>query len=124
MAKTSNEVIIAALLQHGTIKDAAAAIGISPRTIHGKFSDYSFRAEYTRAKADILRKAAAALSGRLSDAIDTIAEIMADTSANPATRLQAAQTILNSAAKFTERLTETEKQSIDEENDPAAWIGI
>ena len=36
--------------------------------------------------------------------VDTIAEIMQDVDANPAIRLQAAQTILSQAAKFSERL--------------------
>jgi len=115
MAKISNEAIIAALLQHGTIKDAAAAAGISPRAIYGKFrNDKDFRAEYMEAKAGIIRQAVISLNGKLSAAIDTISDIMADTSANPATRLQAAQTILNTAAKFAERLGEAEKQSREE----------
>lgn len=123
MAKICNEAIIAAILQHGTIKEAAAAAGISPRTIYSKFrNDRDFRAEYMEAKAGIIRQAAVSLNGKLSAAIDTIAEIMADTTANPATRLQAAQTILNTAAKFAERLGEAEQQSMDAAND--IWIGI
>ena len=127
MAKTkatSNEQIIAALLQHGTIKEAAAAAGISPRTVYNKFADAEFMAEYAAAKADILRKATVDLNGRLSAAIDTIAEIMADTTANPATRLQAAQTIINSAAKLAERLTEAEKKSVVEDEPFINWPGL
>ena len=49
MAKTntkavSNEEIIAALLQHGTVKDAAAAAGTTPRTIYDRMNDREFRA--------------------------------------------------------------------------------
>ena len=119
MAKTntkaiSNEEIIAALLQHGTIKDAAAAAGTTPRTIYDRMNDREFRAEYMEAKNDIIRKAVFTINEKLSAAIDAVAEIMADKDNNPAVRLQAAPTILNNAGKFAERLTHDEYQSRNE----------
>ena len=119
MAKTntkaiSNEEIIAALLQHGTIKDAAAAAGTTPRTIYDRMNDREFRAEYMEAKNDIIRKAVFTINEKLSAAIDAVAEIMTDKDNNPAVRLQAAQTILNNAGKFAERLTHDEYQSRNE----------
>lgn len=120
--KASNEEIIAALLQHGTITEAAAAAGISPRTIYTRFrDDRIFRSEYIEAKAGIVRQAAISINGKLSAAIETVAEIMEDKSANPATRLQAAQTIIGNAAKFAERLATDEKRSWTEAQDPL-WI--
>jgi len=123
MAKTntkaiSNEEIIAALLQHGTIKDAAAAAGTTPRTIYDRMNDREFRAEYMEAKNDIIRKAVFTINEKLSAAIDTVAEIMTDKNNNPAIRLQAAQTILNNAGKFAERLTHDEYQSRNEGKSP------
>lgn len=123
MAKTntkaiSNEEIIAALLQHGTIKDAAAAAGTTPRTIYDRMNDREFRAEYMEAKNDILRKAVFTINEKLSAAIDAVAEIMTDKDNNPAVRLQAAQTILNNAGKFAERLTHDEYQSRNEGKSP------
>jgi len=44
----------------------------------------------------------------LAAAIDAVADIMTDKEVNPATRLQAAQTIINNAGKFAERLTKDE----------------
>lgn len=119
MAKTntkavSNEKIIAALLQHGTVKDAAAAAGTTPRTIYDRMNDREFRAEYMEAKNDIIRKAVFTINEKLSAAIDTVADIMTDKDNNPAIRLQAAQTILNNAGKFAERLTHDEYQSRNE----------
>ena len=107
----SNEEIIAALLQHGTIKDAAAAAGTTPRTIYDRMNDREFRAEYMEAKNDIIRKAVFTINEKLSAAIDTIADIMTNADNNPAIRLQAAQTILTNAGKFAERLTHDEYQS-------------
>lgn len=123
MAKTntkaiSNEEIIAALLQHGTIKDAAAAAGTTPRTIYDRMNDREFRAEYMEAKNDIIRKAVFTINEKLSAAIDAVAEIMTDKDNNPAVRLQAAQTILNNAGKFAERLTHDEYQSRNEGKSP------
>lgn len=123
MAKTntkaiSNEEIIAALLQHGTIKDAAAAAGTTPRTIYDRMNDREFRAEYMEAKNDIIRKAVFTINEKLSAAVDAVAEIMTDKDNNPAVRLQAAQTILNNAGKFAERLTHDEYQSRNEGKSP------
>lgn len=120
----SDEKIIAALMQHGTIKEAAAAAGTTPRTIYARFrNDREFRAQYMAEKAGIIRQAAISLNSRLSAAIDTVAEIMQDTEANPATRLQAAQTIISNAAKFSERLAQDERASQTEAEDPQ-WIGL
>ena len=126
MAKTntkaiSNEEIIAALLQHGTIKDAAAAAGTAPRTIYDRMNDRAFRAAYMEAKNDIIRKAVFTINEKLSAAIDAVAEIMTDKDNNPAIRLQAAQTILNNAGKFAERLARDEYQSRNESKSPFSF---
>lgn len=110
----SNEEIIAALIQNGTIKEAAAAAGITPRTIYDRMQDKEFKAEYIEAKSEIIRKAVFMINTKLAEAIETTAAIMADTEANPATRLQAAQTIFNSAAKFAERLNDEEARNRNE----------
>ena len=69
---TSNEEIIAALLQHGTIKEAAEAIGITPRTIYDRMKSRDFMADYAAAKSDILRSAVVNVSGKLSQAFEEI----------------------------------------------------
>ena len=115
----SNEAIIAALLQHGTIKEAAEAAGTTPRTIYDRMkSDREFRGEYAEAKADIVRKAVFSINSNLSAAIDAIMDIMNDKDANPAVRLQAAQTILNNAEKFSKRLKDDEHHARTEAADP------
>ena len=109
MKTVSNEEIIAALLQHGTIKEAAAAAGTSPRTIYDRMkNDRDFRGEYAEAKNSIVRKAVFSINEKLGEAVEAVAEIMNDKDINPAVRLQAAQTILTNAAKFNERLTNGE----------------
>ena len=107
----SNEEIISALLQHGTIKEAAAAAKTTPRTVYDRFSDKDFRAEYAAAKNDIIRAAVFSINGKLAAAIDAVADIMNNPEINPAVRLQAAQTIINNAGKFAERLTKEETEA-------------
>lgn len=109
----NNEKIIAALVQHGTIKDAAKAAGVTPRNIYDKMNDRIFLSQYNAAKNEILRAAVFNINSRIADAIDNVAAIMNDTSTNPATRLQAAQTILNTAIKFTDRLNDADNNGLE-----------
>lgn len=112
----SNEIIIASLLQHGTIKEAAEAAGIAPRTLYDRLNgEREFRALYAHAKAEILRKALTQINGSLSAAIGAINEIMTDPENNAAVRLQAAQTLLNIAAKFSDRLNMAETTARNED---------
>ena len=115
---TSDEEIIAALLASGTVKDAAASVGMTARALYERMSNREFRAAYNSAKADIVRQAVFSINGKLSAAIDAVADIMTDKEVNPAVRLQAAQTILNNAGKFAERLTKDEQQTAEYTKDP------
>ena len=112
----SNEEIIAALIQHGTVKEAAAAAGTTPRTIYDRMRDKDFEADYMRAKSDLIRGAVFNINNKLSDAINTIADLMQDKEVTPAVRLQAAQTILINAEKFAKRLSYDERQATLKEN--------
>ena len=104
----SDEQIIVALLDHGTIKEAAAAVGLSERAIYDRMSKGEFQALYKSAKADLVRAAVLDLNQQLQAAINTVVEIMKDTDNNAAVRLQAAQTVINNAGKFADRLQQAE----------------
>lgn len=114
----SNEEIISSLLQHGTIKEAAAAAGTTPRTIYDRMNDREFRSQYMEAKNDIIRKAVFTINTQLAAAVDVVADIMSDREANPAIRLQAAQVLINNAGKFADRLARDEYQSRNEAKGP------
>ena len=100
----SDEQLIAALLNNGTIKAAAGAVGISERALYDRMSKGEFQALYKAAKADLIRAAVLNLNRQLQAAIDTVVEVMQNPDNNAAVRLQAAQTILNNAGKFAQRL--------------------
>lgn len=107
----SNEEIIAALLNAGTIKGAAEAVGAAPRTIYDRMKDSEFRAAYSAAKSDIIRAAVVRINARISDAIDTITEIMTDANNPPTVRLQAAQSVLAQATRLADKLNAGESDS-------------
>lgn len=98
--KATDEEIIAALLQNGTIQRTAEALGLSPRTVYTRMGDKHFRQRYAEARNDILRGAVFSLNQRMADAVDTISGVMKDLEASPAVRLQAAQAILSHAVKL------------------------
>lgn len=115
MAKSkavSDELLISALLNNGTIKAAAAAAGISERTLYDRMNDGEFQALYKGAKADLIRAAVFSLNSKVQAAIDTVTAVMQDENNNAAVRLQAAQTILNNAGKFAQRLQADETSVI------------
>ena len=120
----SDEEIIAALLQHGTVKEAAAAAGISPRAMYDRMNERDFKAQYSDAKADIIRQAVFSINGKLAAAVDAITDIMTDSSVNPATRLQAAQTIINNAGKLSDTLREAERIATNYHSDPFDIFGV
>lgn len=106
--KVSDEQIVAALLTNGTLKATAAVLGISERTIYDRMKDGDFQALYKSAKADLIRAAVFHINAQLQEAIDVVVSIMHDEATNAAVRLQAAQTILNNAGKFAQRLQNDE----------------
>lgn len=116
--KICDEQIIAALLTHGTTKAAAEACKISTRTVYQRMQDVDFKALYAAAKADVLRQSVNVLNNELVEATNTVIEIMHDSDANPAIRLQAAQTVLNNAVRYSERLNidETRVSSLAEKS--------
>lgn len=104
----SNEEIIAALLSCPTRKAAAEAVGIGERTIYDRMQEKDFKEQYKTARAEILRGTVVALTRHMGEAVETIADIMKDQTAAPATRLQAAQAILTTGGRYIERLQQAD----------------
>ncbi len=110
----SDEEIIVSLLSNGTIKAAAAAVGISERSIYDRMNEGEFIALYKSAKADLIRGAVVNLNSQIQAAVDTIIEVMQDSNNNAAVRLQAAQTVLNNVGKFADRLQDSENAVLNQ----------
>lgn len=110
----SDEEIIAALLNSGSIQQAAEITGIGARTMYDRMGTRDFKAAYSAAKSDIVRAAVLTLNRSLSEAVEVVAGIMNDDSNSAGTRLQAAKMIIENAAKFSDRLADADKTT-------AAW---
>lgn len=110
----SDEQIISALLQHGTVKEAAHSVGLTTRAIYDREESRAFRSAYSRARDEVLRSAVFNLNARLADAITTVSELMTDKTVNASVRLQAAQTVINTAVKLADHLRVDEKNSREE----------
>ena len=105
---TSDEEIIAAILQAGTVKEAASILQMPPRTLYERMRSKDFRIAYQQAKTDILRQAVKNINAKLTDAITAVSDIASNTEINAQTRLQAAQTIISYSIKFAELVRDGE----------------
>lgn len=112
----SDEQIITALMTAGTAQKAAEMCGISPRTLYSRMNARSFQELHRAVKADILRKAVYELNSRMTEAVNTISEIMLDKEASSSDRLKAAGMILDNAGKFADRLNKCEAENLEEYN--------
>lgn len=96
----SDQEIVAALLQCGTVREAAVIVGLRPRTIYDRMKRDDFRQEYEEAQEGLLRAAVHKMSKRLSRAVDVAGAIMENQRNKPLERLKAASLILEYAARY------------------------
>ena len=85
----SDEAIIAALLTSNSIKAAADALQISPRTIYERMQSKRFMMHYEDRKGELINSAVKRLHEKLEQAMNVLGDILEDPEVSPATRLQA-----------------------------------
>jgi len=93
--------IILALLQHGQLEKAAAALGLSTATIWRRLKKPEFQERLRKARAEAFSEATGRLTYSTNVAVDTVLEIMNDKSEPAAIRLRAAAYVLDFANKTT-----------------------
>ena len=113
--RLTDEAIIAALIEHGSIKGAAASLQCTARTLYDRMKKPEFKKLYAQAKSEVLKTATAKLQGNLCGAIDTLAAIMTDEEAAKQTRANCAVSILQYGARFTEATDVLERLEAIEE---------
>jgi len=89
-----SEQVIAAILAAPTLKDAAASLGCTPRTVQRWMKHEGFRKQYERAKAELLEGSINALRGAGWQGVSTLREVARDTKTPAAARVSAARAIL------------------------------
>ena len=94
--------ILQALLAHRTIREAAAAAGVSERVVYDYLSDPDFEARYKASRDDIIRGVSNNLRDKMNEAVDIIGDIMRDEENRPNDRLSAAKAVLEYGGKYIE----------------------
>ena len=106
-----NEKIISALITNPTVESAAKACGISPRTIQNRMRNKEFRSLYFEARNEVLRSAVYTCNNMISDAFQTMRDIMNDNEVKPEIRLKTAETVIATAFDLSGRLKTAEYEA-------------
>ncbi len=112
---------IVALLTQRTIEDAARAVNVSTKTILRWLKDPEFDVAYRAAKRAAFGQSIARLHNLSSAAVSILGKVMLDSATPPATRVRAADSILEHTAKAIEmedierRVSELERAAEDQD---------
>jgi len=96
------EEAIAALLSQRNIEEAARAINVAPNTLLNWMKLPEFQTAYREAKRAAFSQSIARLQQGSSAAVTTLLKIMLDVNAPASTRVRAADSVLDHAAKAIE----------------------
>ena len=113
------EEAIVALLSQRSVEESARATGVTPRTLYRWMKEPEFDSAYRAAKRAAFGQAIARLHHLTSAAVSTLGKVMLDPATPPATRVRAADSILDHTTKAIEiedieaRVTELERASGD-----------
>jgi hypothetical protein len=101
IGRKQNEAIVA-LLTHRTIEEAARAVGISLSTLLRWMKESEFDTAYREAKRTAFAQAISRLHHLSSAAVSTLGKVMLDPATPAATRVRAADSILDHTTKAIE----------------------
>ena len=96
------EEAIVALLSQRSVDEAARLVGVTPRTLYRWMKEPEFDAAYRAAKRAAFGQSIARLHHLSSAAVSTLGKVMLDSATPPATRVRAADSILDHTAKAIE----------------------
>lgn len=92
-----------ALLTNPTKEKAAAAAGITSKTLRGYLADPEFQAEYRKAFAGMVEDATRQAQQAIAPALSTLREVVEDSGEGSQFRISAARSILEYSLKLTEQ---------------------
>jgi transposase-like protein len=93
---------VAALLTQRNVEEAARSIGIAPNTLLRWMKEPEFDEAYREARRAAFGQSVARLQQASTAAVSTLLKIMIDPSSPASTRVRAADSVLNHAAKAIE----------------------
>ena len=91
-----------ALLTSPTREKAAAAAGITSKTLRSYLMDPAFQAEYKKAFSGLVEEATRQAQRSIAPALSTLREIVEDVGENAQARISAARSILEYGLRLTE----------------------
>ncbi|HEX7312927.1 MAG TPA: LysR family transcriptional regulator [Pyrinomonadaceae bacterium] len=93
------EAALVALLETGSVKDAAAACNLSQPTLFRYLQEPLFITRYREARGKLVETAIAKVQSAAESAVNTLLEIAQDREAAPTARIAAARAILSQAVR-------------------------
>jgi hypothetical protein len=96
------EEAIVALLSQRSVEEAARSVNVPARTLYRWFKEPEFNAAYRDARRAAFSQSVARLQQMSAAAVSTLGKIMVDASAPAASRVRAAHSVLDHAAKAIE----------------------
>jgi hypothetical protein len=96
------EEVIVALLSQRSVEDAARLTNTPPRTLYRWLKEPEFNAAYREARRAAFSQSVARLQQMSAAAVSTLGKIMVDANAPAASRVRAAHSVLEQAAKAIE----------------------
>ena len=98
----NDEKLLEALLVHGGVRSAAAALKISQNAIYKRLRDENFRQQYDVLQGVMLSTAAAAMCLALNKAIGALVAVLDDSSASAGLKVSAANSLLSHCNRYIE----------------------
>ena len=89
-----DELIVAAVIKHGTIIGAAKQLGMSARTVYSRMHEPKTRLLYESLRADVLRASIADWESEQDSVLQTLLDIANDITVQPGVRMQSGQYFL------------------------------
>lgn len=102
MPKLTNEAIVAAIIDAGSVTNAAKKLGVSRRTISGRIRSPDCQKLLSDSLRDSVTETASILGTRMTAASAIAFNVMADEKVSPQVRLNAANSILSHGVRFIE----------------------
>jgi hypothetical protein len=99
---TRKEAAIVELLSQRNVEESARAVGVGARTLYRWMNEPDFDAAYRAARRAAFSQSTARLQQMCTAAVTTLGRIMVDQNAPAASRVRAADSVLDHAAKAIE----------------------
>lgn len=107
--KISDDLILTALLTHGSPSAAARECGIAVGTVLKRLRTPDFAARYTEAREAVLQSTVGSMTAALSSAVAVLKAVIEDNALSASVRIQAADSLLRHCLRYVE-VCELEKR--------------